>query len=79
MMFAPTPRQEVRDLRLSRIREIANAGLGRSDILPFWFGEGDQATPAFIREAASKALLDGQTSIPITWAALTCGSRSPTI
>ena len=60
-MFAPTPRQEVQDLRLSRIREIANAGLGRSDILPFWFGEGDQATPAFIREAASKALLEGQT------------------
>lgn len=61
MIFAPTPRQEVRDLRLSRIREIANAGLGRSDILPFWFGEGHQATPAFIREATSKALLDGQT------------------
>ena len=60
-MFAPTPRAEVQSLRLSKIREIANAGMGRDDILAFWFGEGDQPTPAFIREAASKALLDGRT------------------
>ena len=60
-MFASTPRQEVQDLRLSKIREVANAGMGRDDILTFWFGESDQPTPAFIREAASKALLDGRT------------------
>jgi aspartate aminotransferase len=60
-MFAPTPRPEVQDLRISRIREVANAGMGRDDILAFWFGEGDQATPGFIRQAASDALLAGRT------------------
>jgi aspartate aminotransferase len=60
-MFAPTPRQEVQDLRISKIREVANAGMGRDDILAFWFGEGDQPTPEFIRKAASDALLSGRT------------------
>ena len=43
-------------LPASRIREVANAGIGRSDILKFWFGEGDQVTPGFIRDAAKSAL-----------------------
>lgn len=60
-MFAPTPRPEVQNLRISKIREVANAGMGRDDILAFWFGEGDQATPGFIRQAASDALLAGRT------------------
>jgi aspartate/methionine/tyrosine aminotransferase len=60
-MFAPVPRQEVQDLRISKIREVANAGMGRDDILAFWFGEGDQPTPEFIRKAASDALLSGRT------------------
>lgn len=48
-------------LPASRIREVANAGIGRSDILKFWFGEGDQVTPAFIRDAAKTALDAGET------------------
>ena len=60
-MFAPLPRREVQDLRVSKIREVANAGFGREDVLAFWFGESDQPTPAFIREAASNALLEGRT------------------
>ena len=60
-MFAPTPRQEILDLRMSKIREVANAGMGRSDILAFWFGEGDQPTPEFIRQAAADALMAGRT------------------
>ena len=48
-------------LSASRIREVANAGIGRSDILKFWFGEGDQVTPAFIRDAAKTALDAGET------------------
>lgn len=60
-MFAPLPRPEVQGLRVSKIREVANAGFGRDDVLAFWFGESDQPTPAFIREAASNALLDGRT------------------
>jgi aspartate/methionine/tyrosine aminotransferase len=35
--------------------------MGRKDILPFWVGESDQPTPAFIREATAAALLEGQT------------------
>ena len=48
-------------LPASRIREVANAGIGRSDVLPFWFGESDEATPEFIREAAIRSLNDGET------------------
>lgn len=60
-MAAPIARPEVLALRASQIREVANAGMGREDILAFWVGESDQPTPAFIREAAAKALMDGQT------------------
>jgi aspartate/methionine/tyrosine aminotransferase len=54
-------RPSISALPASRIREVANAGIGRSDVLKFWFGEGDQVTPAFIREAAKAALDAGQT------------------
>ena len=54
-------RTTIQQLPASRIREVANAGLGRSDVLKFWFGEGDQVTPAFIREAAKAALDAGET------------------
>lgn len=60
-MHAPIARPEVLALRTSEIRTVANAGMARGDILPFWFGESDQPTPAFIREAAAQALLDGKT------------------
>jgi aspartate aminotransferase len=35
--------------------------MGREDVLPFWFGESDQPTPAFIREAAITSLHGGET------------------
>ncbi|AMP01983.1 aminotransferase class-V family protein [Collimonas arenae] len=54
-------RNVVRQLEASRIREVANVGMGRDDVLPFWFGEPDQVTPAFIRDAAKAALDDGDT------------------
>ncbi len=54
-------RQTVLDLEESRIREVANAGMGRSDVLAFWFGESDEATPEFIREAAIASLRQGET------------------
>ena len=56
-MIRPT----IEALPASRIREVANAGIGRADILKFWFGEGDQVTPAFIRDAAKAALDAGET------------------
>ena len=45
----------------SEIREVANAGMGDPDILPFWFGEPDEVTPAYIREAAVASLDAGET------------------
>lgn len=60
-MFAPTARPDVLALRASEIREVANASMARKDVLKFWVGESDQPTPAFIREAAAKALIGGET------------------
>ena len=54
-------RQAIAGLPGSKIREVANAGLGRSDVLPFWFGESDEVTPDFIREAAVRSLHEGET------------------
>jgi aspartate/methionine/tyrosine aminotransferase len=54
-------RQVIRNLEESKIREVANAGLGRSDVLAFWFGEGDEVTPDFVRQAAIDSLHKGET------------------
>ena len=54
-------RQVIDELPGSKIREVANAGLGRSDVLPFWFGESDEPTPGFIRDAAIRSLNEGET------------------
>jgi aspartate/methionine/tyrosine aminotransferase len=54
-------RQQVRSLRSSRIREVANAAIGREDVLPFWFGEPDEATPEHICRAAIEAIDARQT------------------
>jgi aspartate/methionine/tyrosine aminotransferase len=35
--------------------------MGRDDLLAFWFGEPDEVTPAFIREAAVESLQRGET------------------
>ncbi len=54
-------RTVVEQLQESRIREVANEGLGRPDVLRFWFGESDEVTPAIIREAATASLQAGET------------------
>jgi aspartate/methionine/tyrosine aminotransferase len=54
-------RAVVESLEESRIREVANEGLGRPDVLKFWFGESDEVTPDFIREAAIASLQAGET------------------
>ncbi len=54
-------RDAVRALVASQIREVANAGMGEPDILPFWFGEPDEVTPAYIREAAVASINAGET------------------
>ncbi len=54
-------RQAIQNLEESKIREVANAGMGRSDVLAFWFGESDEVTPEFIRQAAIESLRKGET------------------
>lgn len=61
MNFPLSPRATVASIGASRIREVANAGIGRDDVLPFWFGEPDEVTPAPIRAAAVAALEAGDT------------------
>ena len=54
-------RQAIQNLEESKIREVANAGIGRDDVLAFWFGESDEVTPDFIRQAAIESLQRGET------------------
>lgn len=54
-------RQTIQNLEESKIREVANAGMGRKDVLAFWFGESDEVTPDFIRQAAIDSLQKGET------------------
>jgi aspartate/methionine/tyrosine aminotransferase len=60
-VYPAIARPEVLALRGSKIREVANAAMGRPDVLPFWFGESDQPTPQSIRQAAIAALEEGRT------------------
>ena len=54
-------RQTIHDLQASKIREVANAGLGRYSVLAFWFGESDEVTPEPVRRAAIDSLQRGET------------------
>lgn len=58
-------RQTLLQLEESKIREVANAGMGRAlpggELLAFWFGEGDETTPDFVRDAAIESLRRGET------------------
>ena len=57
----PEAGNRARQLSPSLIRELANTAMGREDVLAFWFGESDQATPSFIRDAAIASLQAGET------------------
>lgn len=59
--FPLDARPAIQSLGASRIREVANVGLGRNDVLPFWFGEPDEVTPEFIRLAAKNSIDSGET------------------
>lgn len=61
MVTSFNTRPAVDSLPGSKIREVANAGMGRSDVLAFWFGESDEVTPPAIREAAQASLQAGET------------------
>ncbi|HET9643046.1 MAG TPA: pyridoxal phosphate-dependent aminotransferase [Burkholderiaceae bacterium] len=55
-------RPEIEQLPVSKIREVANAGMQRGgDVLAFWFGESDEVTPERVRRAAADSLARGET------------------
>ena len=60
-LYPAQSRPAIRALSNSLIREVANTGMGRSDVMPFWFGESDQTTASFIRDAAVESLQQGET------------------
>ena len=53
-------RAAVRALAASKIRELYNEGIGRTDVAAFWVGEPDEPTPEFIREAGSDSIAAGE-------------------
>jgi len=54
-------RPDIAELELTGISRIAVGAMHDPEVIPLWFGESDIVTPDFIREAAKKALDDGQT------------------
>ncbi|MGE0622220.1 MAG: pyridoxal phosphate-dependent aminotransferase [Pseudomonadales bacterium] len=54
-------RDEIESLEQNGITRVALKRLNDPSVIPLWFGEGDAVTPSFIRDAAKRALDDGQT------------------
>jgi len=54
-------RRDVAELAETGIVNVALHGWGKPGLVPLWFGEGDQPTPAFICDAAAEALRRGET------------------
>jgi aspartate/methionine/tyrosine aminotransferase len=61
LMASLNGRSQVQALRSQQIREVANAAMDRTDVLPFWFGESHRATPPGVRKAGASALERGET------------------
>ena len=51
----------VKAVPASRIREIADIAFSMEGVLKLYFGESDQPTPDYIKEAATRALAEGYT------------------
>lgn len=54
-------RPAIEALPRSKISDAYEYGVGRPGLIPLWFGESDEPSPAFIGEAASRALQQGLT------------------
>lgn len=58
----PAPiRPEIEALETSQIAQVWELGFGREGLIPLWVGEGDRPTPAFICDAATRAMQEGRT------------------
>ena len=54
-------RPEIAALEQNGITRVALPRIDDPDVIPLWFGEGDVVTEGFIRDAAKRALDDGDT------------------
>ncbi|WP_417517120.1 pyridoxal phosphate-dependent aminotransferase [Minwuia sp.] len=54
-------RDLIRDLPDSKIREVSMNSIGKEGMIALWFGESDEETPSFVREAAKAAIDAGET------------------
>ena len=54
-------RRDVAELEETGIVQVALHGWDKPGLIPMWFGEGDQPTPAFICDAAAEAMRKGET------------------
>ena len=61
MDMLETLRAEARAAPESGIVAVMNHGRDRDGMIPLWAGEGDLPTPDFIADAASRALVSGET------------------
>jgi aspartate/methionine/tyrosine aminotransferase len=52
-------RARIRDIPLENISSLAKDHFGDASIIALWFGEGDLRAPAFVGEAAARAVVDG--------------------
>ena len=57
-------RPEIAALEQYGITRVALPRIDDPDVIALWFGEGDLATEAFIRDAAKQSLGDGETFYP---------------
>jgi hypothetical protein len=70
-------REAIETLGASRIREVANAGIGRDDVLAFWFGESDEVTPEPVSAGRCGVPRSAaRPSMPTTWACRSCATPS---
>ncbi|MDF1730947.1 MAG: pyridoxal phosphate-dependent aminotransferase [Minwuia sp.] len=60
-LLRPLVRDLIHTLPDSKIREVSLFGEGREGLIPLWFGESDEQTPDFIKDAARRAMDEGAT------------------
>ena len=60
-LLRPLVRDLIHTLPDSKIREVSLFGEGRAGLIPLWFGESDEQTPDFIKDAARRAMDEGAT------------------
>jgi hypothetical protein len=68
-------RQTIQNLEESKIREVANAGMGSRTCWPSGLARATKSRPDFIRQAAVESLQKGETFYNTTWACPSCARR----